>query len=97
VVNQGVNDIESDIKIFIDSYLINKRSINNKGLVSVSIRISYKTSELNKTLYLVILDTDFKAVNFNINEIMNLILTRIESKGIDIENITSVHLHLFYN
>lgn len=97
MVNQGVNDIESDIKIFIDSYLINKRSINNKGLVSVSIRISYKTSELNKTLYLVILDTDFKAVNFNINEIMNLILTRIESKGIDIENITSVHLHLFYN
>lgn len=97
MVNKGANDIESNIKIFIDSYLINKRSINNKGLVSVSIRISYKTSELNKTLYLVILDTDFKAVNFNINEIMNLILTKIESKGIDIENITSVHLHLFYN
>lgn len=97
MVNQDINKIENDIEIFVYNYLINKRSINSKELVSVSIRLSYKPSDSSKHLYAILLETDYKAINLNISEVMALIKTRIDSRNIDIKSITSFHLHLFYN
>jgi hypothetical protein len=97
VVNPDISEIEKDIEIFVYNYLINKRSINNKELVSVSIRVSYKSSHNSKHIYAVLLETDFKAINLDLIEVMDLIKTRIESRSIRIKTITSFHLHLYYN
>jgi hypothetical protein len=95
-VSKSTSGVEKEIERFISQYLIEHNTLNNKELISVSIRLSYKPSIKSRQVYIVLVDTDLNFVNSETSDLINTIKGRIVSRNIDYKTITSIHLHLHY-
>jgi len=90
----ALNNIEKELKTFIYLSIENAKNMSDKRLISLSIRISHIPNPDKRSRYLTIINTDVNIVNSEIQEIMNILFSRLQSRGINIKNIVSFHLHL---
>jgi len=87
-------ELKEDIKHFIIKILNENKESGHKKLVNLSIRISHKDIKLK---YALILQDNVNYVSLDPNNITNLFFIRLNKRNIDINHLTSIHIHLYFS
>ena len=98
------NEIENEIYNFISpakAGIQENKNKNDKKLVSVSVRISYRPILDKRQEYKVLFTNNIDINNFNPLEILNEFKSKVENRKVanrkmSLRDIISLHLHLFY-
>src|ERR1700712_3746049 len=90
------SEVESKVYIFLFQSIQENSYRDDKKLVSISIRMSHRPIPGKRQEYVILFTTNIDVDNFNPSEVKAQIETRLSNRKIDIKDIISFHLHLFY-
>lgn len=79
-----------------NSIEFNRLNDENKKLIAISIRVSYKSTIDSKKIYHTLLTKNIDIENFKISGIINKIKDSLEKRHILPEKVTSLHIHFYY-
>jgi len=97
VETNNTQELESKFYNLISSSIeFNKINDENKNLIAISIRVSYKKALNTKIIYHTLLTKNINIENFNMSELMENILKKLENRNILSEQVTSLHIHFYY-
>jgi len=84
--------IKENIKNFIIKLLHENKEIEERKLVFISIRISYKNI---KTKYALVLQENIDITKLDSSEITKEFFNRLNNRKVNIDDLSSIHFHMF--
>jgi len=90
------SEVESKVYNFIFQSIQENSYRDDKRLVSISIRMSHRPIPGKRQEYVILLTSNIDVDNFDPSEVRAQIETRLVNRKVDIKEIISFHLHLFY-
>lgn len=88
----GVENYEDEIIHLMTKTISDNKTLKNKNLVSLSLRVSLRPSR--RIVYLTLKNIIIDISNYNIKEIVDDIMLKLNNRNIDYNSLTALHLHL---
>jgi hypothetical protein len=88
----GVENYEDEIIHLMTKTISDNKTLGNKNLVSLSLRVSLRPSR--RIVYLTLKNIIIDISNYNIKEIVDDIMLKLNNRNIDYNSLTALHLHL---
>lgn len=90
------NDINNIFLTLISKSINDNRTNGVKKLVTISIRVSFKSPISDKKVYATLLTKNIDINTFEVNDIVRDVNNKVRNRNISPDTITSLHIHLYY-
>lgn len=87
-----VDNYEDEITQLLTKTISDNKTLGNKSLVSLSLRVSLRPDI--KIVYLTLKNIIIDINNYNTKEIVDDIMLKLNNRNIDYNSLTALHLHL---